>query len=86
MNADARTGIGFDIDHTIAIDNKLERVAFLRLLEIVIDDGGYALGSLDDETRRIDELLVAQRSGQTVELSTRSKDGLTSMTAQAGLQ
>ncbi len=27
-------GIGFDLDHTLAIDNRLERVAFLRLLEM----------------------------------------------------
>lgn len=59
----ARAGIGFDIDHTIAIDNKLERVAFLRLLEILIEDGGRALGSLDNEIAKIDELLVQQRSG-----------------------
>jgi putative hydrolase of the HAD superfamily len=57
------TGIGFDIDHTIAIDNKLERVAFLRLLELVLADGGHALGSLDDEIERIDDLLATQRAG-----------------------
>ena len=30
-------GIGFDIDHTLAIDNRLERVAFLRLLEAILE-------------------------------------------------
>ena len=62
MNGDA-TGVGFDIDHTIAIDNKLERVAFLRLLEAILADGGHALGSLNDEIVRIDALLAAQREG-----------------------
>jgi HAD superfamily hydrolase (TIGR01509 family) len=57
------TGVGFDIDHTIAIDNKLERVAFLRLLETLLDDGGHVLGSLYDEIVRIDALLAAQREG-----------------------
>ncbi|HEY1654424.1 MAG TPA: HAD family hydrolase [Candidatus Tumulicola sp.] len=56
-------GIGFDVDHTIAIDNKLERVAFLRLLEIVAAAGGAVGGSLDDEIERIDALLVRQRAG-----------------------
>lgn len=64
MNAAAAAaGVGFDIDHTIAIDNKLERVAFLRLLETILDDGGRALGSLNDECARIDALLEAQRGG-----------------------
>jgi HAD superfamily hydrolase (TIGR01509 family) len=56
-------GVGFDLDHTIAIDNKLERVAFLRLLEDVLDDGGRALGTLTEETERIDALLAQQRGG-----------------------
>jgi HAD superfamily hydrolase (TIGR01662 family) len=64
VNGDsAATGVGFDIDHTIAIDNKLERVAFLRLLEMILDDGGHVLGSLNDEVVRIDALLAAQREG-----------------------
>jgi HAD superfamily hydrolase (TIGR01509 family) len=57
-------GIGFDIDHTIAIDNKLERVAFLRLLEAIVEDGGRARGTLEEETAAIDELLVRQRAGE----------------------
>lgn len=61
--SEARIGVGFDIDHTIVIDNKLERVAFLRLLEILIDDGGRPLGSLCDEIFRIDDLLERQRGG-----------------------
>lgn len=47
--------IGFDFDHTLGIDNKLERVAFLRLLE--------PRRALADETERIDALLVEQRAG-----------------------
>ncbi len=56
-------GIVFDIDHTLVVDNKLERVAFLHLLEDVIDDGGRALGSLSEESEAIDALLAKQRSG-----------------------
>ena len=56
-------GIGFDFDHTLGIDNKLERVAFLRLLELLISAGGKAIGTLDQETQHIDDLLVQQRSG-----------------------
>ena len=55
--------IGFDIDHTLCIDNKLERVAFLHLLDRVIDEGGDALGTLAQETEHIDELLVFARGG-----------------------
>ena len=57
-------GVGFDIDHTLAIDNKLERVAFLRLLERIIIDGGAPLGNLAQETEAIDALLAYQRSGE----------------------
>ncbi|MDQ2992540.1 MAG: HAD family hydrolase [Candidatus Eremiobacteraeota bacterium] len=56
-------GIGFDFDHTLGIDNKLERIAFLRLLERVLTDGGRALGTLAEESDRIDEILVRQRAG-----------------------
>jgi len=59
----AACAVGFDIDHTLCIDNKLERVAFLHLLGRVIDDGGIALGSLSEETDHIDALLVFARSG-----------------------
>lgn len=59
----AGIGVGFDIDHTLAIDNKLERVAFLRLLERVIIDGGAPLGNLMQETEAIDALLSFQRGG-----------------------
>lgn len=55
--------VAFDVDHTLLIDNKLERVAFLHLLEHVVRDGGRALGSLAEETERIDALLAEQRSG-----------------------
>jgi HAD superfamily hydrolase (TIGR01549 family) len=55
--------LGFDIDHTLGIDNKLERVAFLRLLEALCQEGGHALGTLAEESGRIDGLLERQRSG-----------------------
>ncbi|HET9392686.1 MAG TPA: HAD family hydrolase [Candidatus Rubrimentiphilum sp.] len=55
--------VGFDIDHTLGIDNKLERVAFLRLLDAVCEQGGRALGTLAQESARIDDLLERQRSG-----------------------
>jgi HAD superfamily hydrolase (TIGR01509 family) len=57
------SGIGFDLDHTLAIDNELERVAFLRLLELVLERGGHALGTLADENAHIVHLLHEQRSG-----------------------
>jgi HAD superfamily hydrolase (TIGR01509 family) len=57
------TAVGFDIDHTLGIDNKLERVAFLRLLDAICEQGGKCLGTLAQETARIDELLEQQRSG-----------------------
>jgi HAD superfamily hydrolase (TIGR01509 family) len=56
-------GVGFDIDHTLCIDNKLERVAFLRLLERVQADGGEPIGNLGTETEAIDALLAFQRGG-----------------------
>ena len=52
-------GIGFDFDHTLGIDNKLERVAFLHLLESFPKQEL----TLAQETARIDELLLQQRSG-----------------------
>lgn len=57
-------GIGFDLDHTLAIDNRLERIAFLRLLEIVLAQGGSAIGTLADEIAGIDDLLKHQRCGE----------------------
>ncbi|HTZ55391.1 MAG TPA: HAD family hydrolase [Candidatus Acidoferrum sp.] len=59
----AACAVGFDIDHTLCIDNKLERVAFLHLLNRVIEEGGIARGSLAQESDHIDELLVFARSG-----------------------
>lgn len=56
-------GIGFDFDHTLGIDNKLERVAFLRLLEQLLAAGGKPIGTLDEEITHIDDLLAQQRSG-----------------------
>jgi len=55
--------VGFDIDHTLGIDNKLERVAFLRLLDAICAEGGKCLGTLAQESVRIDELLERQRCG-----------------------
>jgi len=57
-------GIGFDLDHTLAIDNRLERVAFLRLLESVLSHGGRSVGTFSDEIDGIDELLTCQRRGE----------------------
>jgi len=55
--------VGFDVDHTLGIDNKLERVAFLRLLDLICGEGGRCLGTLAEESVRIDDLLSQQRSG-----------------------
>jgi HAD superfamily hydrolase (TIGR01509 family) len=55
--------IGFDLDHTLAIDNKLERVAFLHLLEALLSGGGRTRGTLSDEIDAIDALLARQRRG-----------------------
>ncbi len=63
VRAVGAAGIGFDFDHTLGIDNKLERIAFLRLLEHVIVAGGHALGTLAEESDRIDALLKDQRAG-----------------------
>jgi putative hydrolase of the HAD superfamily len=63
MDRNAVAGIGFDLDHTLAIDNKLERVAFMRLLEQIESDGGRGLGNLDEEIASIDHLLAWQRKG-----------------------
>jgi HAD superfamily hydrolase (TIGR01509 family) len=60
---DASLGIGFDLDHTLVIDNKLERVAFMRLLELVGEHGGRVIGTLNDESDHIDQLLDEQRHG-----------------------
>jgi HAD superfamily hydrolase (TIGR01509 family) len=57
------SAIGFDFDHTLGIDNKLERVAFLRLLEAACAQGSRYLGTLAQEIERIDALLAKQRSG-----------------------
>lgn len=55
--------VGFDFDHTLGIDNKLERVAFLRLLDAACEQGGRCIGTLAEEIVRIDDLLAKQRSG-----------------------
>jgi HAD superfamily hydrolase (TIGR01509 family) len=56
-------GIGFDLDHTLAIDNRLEQVAFLRLLEVLLGEGGQSAGTLSDEIDGINALLHLQRHG-----------------------
>ncbi|MBV9027960.1 MAG: HAD family hydrolase [Candidatus Eremiobacteraeota bacterium] len=58
------TGIGFDLDHTLAVDNTLERVAFERLLETILAEGGRTCGTLTDELDAIDDLLRHQRRGE----------------------
>ncbi|HKU67013.1 MAG TPA: HAD family hydrolase [Candidatus Baltobacteraceae bacterium] len=55
--------VGFDFDHTLGIDNKLERVAFLRLLDAACEIGGHCIGTLAEEIECIDDLLAKQRSG-----------------------
>jgi FMN phosphatase YigB (HAD superfamily) len=55
--------IGFDFDHTLGIDNKLERVALLHVGRRVADAGGKEPANLTAETAAIDALLLAQRSG-----------------------
>lgn len=55
--------LGFDFDHTLGVDNKLERVAFLRLLEPIDAAGGNSAASLTQEAANVDALLAAQRSG-----------------------
>jgi HAD superfamily hydrolase (TIGR01509 family) len=68
-----RRGVGFDFDHTLGIDNKLERIAFLRLLERVLAEGGRTLGTLAEESDRIDAILKAQRAGaSTIEEAVRA--------------
>ncbi|HEY4434516.1 MAG TPA: HAD family hydrolase, partial [Candidatus Cybelea sp.] len=61
---EAVRGIGFDLDHTLAIDNRLERVAFAHLLELLEAEGGHALGTLSDEIEAIDDLLHRQRCAE----------------------
>jgi HAD superfamily hydrolase (TIGR01509 family) len=61
---DAIRGIGFDLDHTLAIDNHLERVALLRLLKSVESRGGRVLGTLSEQIGEVDRLLQRQRSGE----------------------
>jgi HAD superfamily hydrolase (TIGR01509 family) len=63
MDARPVVGVGFDIDHTLVIDNKLERIAMLQMLETIQDRGGTC-GNLVEESRRIDELLARQRAGE----------------------
>ncbi|HZT11425.1 MAG TPA: HAD family hydrolase [Candidatus Baltobacteraceae bacterium] len=56
--------VGFDFDHTLGIDNKLERVAFLRILEEACASGACYLGTLAEEIERIDAILQRQRTGE----------------------
>jgi putative hydrolase of the HAD superfamily len=55
--------VGFDFDHTLGIDNKLERVAFLRLLDRACVSEAQMIGTLAEEIERIDDLLARQRGG-----------------------
>ncbi|MGB8907170.1 MAG: HAD family hydrolase [Candidatus Cybelea sp.] len=61
---DTVCAIGFDLDHTLAIDNRLERVALLRLLDVLLNEGGRPVGTLADEIDSIDDLLARQRAGE----------------------
>jgi HAD superfamily hydrolase (TIGR01509 family) len=57
-------GVGFDLDHTLAIDNRLERVAFLHMTNALLAEGGRTVGTLADEIDSIDDLLARQRHGE----------------------
>jgi HAD superfamily hydrolase (TIGR01549 family) len=56
--------VGFDVDHTLLFDNKLELVAMLRLLQRMVDEGGCTLENIPKEIEAIDDLLAKQRSGR----------------------
>lgn len=56
--------LGFDFDHTLGLDNKLERVAFIKLLEEIGDGGGSCSETLANEIACIDRMLAAQRAGE----------------------
>jgi HAD superfamily hydrolase (TIGR01509 family) len=65
--------VGFDIDHTLCIDNHLERVAILHLLDRIVGEGGHVLGSPGEETAAVDALLAEQRDGRcTIDDAVRS--------------
>jgi putative hydrolase of the HAD superfamily len=64
MEDNSVAGVGFDVDHTLVIDNKLERIAMLRMLETIENDGGTPCRNLVEESRRIDDLLARQRAGE----------------------
>lgn len=57
----ASFAVGFDFDHTLGFDNKLERLAWLRLIDAVVEDGGTA--PRGDAVTMIDAVLAHQRSG-----------------------
>ncbi|HEY2554321.1 MAG TPA: HAD hydrolase-like protein [Candidatus Cybelea sp.] len=78
---EAVRGIGFDLDHTLAIDNRLERVAFAHLLELVEAEGGHALGTLSDEIAAIDDLLHRQRCAELT-----LEEAVESFVAQRGIR
>jgi HAD superfamily hydrolase (TIGR01549 family) len=56
--------VGFDFDHTLGIDNKLERVAFLRLLDDACGRGARRVATMNEEIEHIDAILAAQRAGE----------------------
>ena len=58
-NRSPHCAVGFDFDHTLGIDNKLERVAFLHLLQFFPRQES----ALGQEAKQIDDLLAQQRSG-----------------------
>ncbi len=55
-------GVGFDFDHTLGIDNKIERVAFMHLLDVLVSHGARRAGKAE-ESAAIDALLIEQRAG-----------------------
>ncbi|MHB8139786.1 MAG: HAD family hydrolase [Vulcanimicrobiaceae bacterium] len=62
---DPPAGVGFDLDHTLLVDNKLERVAMLHVLEAIGEAGGPAERSLDAQSAAIDALLARGRAAGT---------------------
>ncbi|HEY0798837.1 MAG TPA: HAD family hydrolase [Candidatus Baltobacteraceae bacterium] len=58
----APLAIGFDFDHTLGIDNKLERTVGVELLERLAQEGGCGFDR-DEAARAMDAALAAFRGG-----------------------
>lgn len=65
----SQIAVGFDFDHTLGLDNKLERTVALDMLAELARDRGRAY-DLDVAQKAIDDVLVSYRSGSvTVEVA-----------------